>query len=120
MSSEAKRGVVWLSTALFVLGGQLGCEQKLEQGQCDEIRVEAFQHLTGTAHTCNSDADCEAAEWPDCTKPVNTKNMALIRPLWDKFKKGKCEEPPNKRPCGAEEVYCKQGLCVTRHKAGGQ
>lgn len=92
----------------------VGCNGKLSEEECDKLRTDGFDVLN-RAHPCNSDEDCVGSEWPGCMKPVSSKNAADLQPLSEKFKKGKCEEPKRKCP-DPPEVYCKQGLCVFRHR----
>jgi hypothetical protein len=100
--------------AVLCAGGfGLACSG-LSEADCDKARGEAFDVLN-EAHTCDSDADCFASEWPGCSKPVSKKNLERIRPLAAKAKEGKCKEPAATcRP--TPEVYCKQGLCVFREQ----
>lgn len=104
------------AAAVAALGGlgALGCENKMAPEECDKLRAEAFQTLN-KAHHCGEDKDCRQSAWPGCQKPLNNKDYDAIKPLEDRYKAGKCEEP--KIECkDPPEVYCKQGLCVHREK----
>ncbi len=93
-----------------------GCSSKLGEEKCNEIRGKAYE-IINEAHTCNSDADCIDTEWPGCTKPASRKNKARIAAFKATFDEGNCEEP--KTECREiPEIYCKQGLCVFRERAG--
>ncbi|HSO00856.1 MAG TPA: hypothetical protein VLS89_21340 [Candidatus Nanopelagicales bacterium] len=103
---------VALAALLFALAG---CENKMDPKECDTIRGEAFE-LLNKAHHCSTDADCRPSDWPGCEKPLSNANFDKIKPMAEKFKAGKCEEP--KVDCKpSPEVYCKQGLCVNREKS---
>ncbi|MBI4703374.1 MAG: hypothetical protein HY744_19845 [Deltaproteobacteria bacterium] len=94
-----------------------GCG-RLSPEECENLREQAFEIANG-AHTCDSDADCFGSDWPACTKPASGKKLAKIDALAQRFKQGKCVEPPaqcRKPP----EIYCKQGLCTFRELAGGK
>lgn len=105
------------ATALALLFATLlgGCDGSMEPKECDKLRGEAFD-LLNKAQQCNNDADCRQSTWPGCAKPVSNKTFEKIKGMADKYKAGKCEEPPSecKKP---PESYCKQGLCVHREKA---
>ncbi|MBW2528517.1 MAG: hypothetical protein JRI23_30360 [Deltaproteobacteria bacterium] len=106
-SSLGAGGVVALAL------GALGCTS-LDQQECDDLRSQAFE-IVNEAHPCNTDEDCVGTGWPGCMKPVSSKNHERIKPIEEKFKKGKCKEPD--RDCrNPPEVYCKQGLCVVRER----
>ena len=93
-----------------------GCEEKLDDAACLKLRSEAFETIN-KAHTCDSDSDCVASEWPGCERPVNTRHKTQIDAKRKVFETGKCtDEPKNCRK--PPEVYCKQGLCVFREKPG--
>jgi len=102
---------------VFVLACVLApaCSSSLDQKECDKLRGDAFDMLNKAQH-CNNDADCRESEWPGCPKPLSMKTFDELKPMAEKYKKGKCEEP--KTECkAAPEVYCKQGLCVHREKS---
>jgi hypothetical protein len=80
------------------------------------LRSEAFE-IINEAHTCGDDNDCTGNAWPECPRPVSTKNNDLLEPLKAKFDKGECTEPTKECP-DTPEIYCKQGLCVFRHRPG--
>ena len=92
-----------------------GCGNTLDAKECDKVRGEAFELLNKAQH-CSTDADCRQSDWPGCQKPLSNKSYDAIKPMADKFKAGKCEEP--KLDCkDPPNVYCKQGLCVHREKS---
>lgn len=100
--------------AMASVAAAAGCEGSLSEQECSGLRSQAFE-IVNEAHPCNSDEDCVGTEWPGCMKPVSSKNADRIRPLMEKFKKGKCQEP--EQDCRTPpEVYCKQGLCVVRER----
>lgn len=105
---------------LMALG--FGCNQPVEK--CRELRSQAFDILTGQAHPCSSDADCFPSDWPGCDQPVSAKNRDKIAEIKQQFDEGGCvshEEiaAEENRECREPPiVYCKQGLCVFREKAG--
>ena len=104
----------WLG--LVILASLSGCENKLSDEACLKMRGEAFE-VINKAHTCNSDADCVASEWPGCERPLSKRHRTEIAGIKTKFDEGKCSEP--EKDCRkAPEIYCKQGLCVFREKAG--
>jgi hypothetical protein len=104
------------SACWFLLVAVAACN-KMEEAECQGLRAQAFEVING-AHVCADDADCVPTTWPGCSKPVNSKNLARVTELKDKFDKGKCvEEKGNCRD--TPEVYCKQGLCTFREVAGG-
>ncbi len=103
--------LVWVAAVATVAG----CDS-LSKEECLKVRGEAFD-IVNEAHTCNDDADCLATEWPGCAKPINNKNQDRITPLKEKFDKGKCEDEKNTCP-EVPLMYCKQGLCVSKHEAG--
>ena len=103
-----------LGVAPIVLALVAGCDNKLEAKECDGIRGEAFE-LVNKAQHCNTDADCRQSEWPGCAKPVSQTTFDKIKPMAERYKTGKCEEP--KVECKEPpEAYCKQGLCTHREK----
>ncbi|MEM9695277.1 MAG: hypothetical protein AAGA56_22230 [Myxococcota bacterium] len=100
------------------------CNQ-MEQPKCMELRTQAFEVLTGTAHPCGSDADCGPSEWPGCAKPVSNKHREKIAGFKKQYEEGKCGEHDDLKKLDrtdscreAPAVYCKQGLCVFREQAG--
>jgi len=94
-----------------------GCGHSLSQEECDALRGNAFD-IVNEAHTCDSDADCRASDWPGCSKPVSKKNSDRINEHKVKFTAGSCKEPQAAcRP--TPEIYCKQGLCVFREQTAG-
>lgn len=112
---RARRAIVSLfAAALPLLAFAPGCDSKMDPKQCDQIRGDAFD-LVNKGQQCNSDADCEQSSWPGCAKPISKATGEKLKPMADKYKQGKCEEP--KVDCKPPpEVYCKQGLCVHREK----
>jgi hypothetical protein len=110
-----------LSLLLCALGA--GCN-KLPVEKCRELRVQAFDILTGQAHPCSSDADCFPSDWPGCAQPLSAKNREKILEIKKDFDEGSCVEHPDikkdeERECREPPiVYCKQGLCVFREQAG--
>jgi hypothetical protein len=129
MRKEAiRRGVrrrAWLTglllAGLFCSGMTSGCG-KLSEEQCLTLRSDAFEIINVQcdgclAHTCNDDTDCIGTIWPGCIKPVNKKNLDKIAAFETKFKEGSCSEDTQTCP-DAPDVYCKQGLCVFRHRPG--
>lgn len=101
-----------LSLVALMIACLPGCENKLDPKECDKLRGDAFEILN-KAHHCNTDADCRQSDWPGCAKPLSNADFDKIKPMSDKFKEGKCEEPKVEcKPPPA--VYCKQGLCVHR------
>jgi hypothetical protein len=99
---------------LLALGSLLGCSNKLEQKECDDLRGKAFELINGAQH-CNVDADCFQSRWPGCSRAVNAKTIGTVKPMADKYTQGQCEEP--KMTCKpSPDAYCKQGLCVHREK----
>ncbi|MCK6589489.1 MAG: hypothetical protein HUU21_37045 [Polyangiaceae bacterium] len=100
--------------ALACMAALAGCENKLDPKECDKLRGEAFD-LVNKGQQCNTDADCRQSEWPGCERAISNATYDKIKPMSDKFKEGKCEEP--KMECRKPpEAYCKQGLCVHREK----
>jgi hypothetical protein len=98
---------------MVALGLGAGCG--LSEKECTALRGEAYDVLN-QAHTCNNDVECLPSEWPGCQKPVSKKSHEKIKGLWAKFQGGRCQEPAaDCRP--PPEIYCKQGLCVTRELA---
>jgi hypothetical protein len=109
------RHALWL--AAFPLGALLcsgGCSNNLDPKECLSVRADAFELLNKAQH-CNNDSDCRQSDWPGCPKPLSNDTFDKIRPMKEKFQKGKCEEqkPDCREP---PEAYCKQGLCVHREK----
>lgn len=101
-----------IALAAFSAFAFAGCEKRLEQAECDQIRGEAFEMLN-KGQPCSNDSDCRQSEWPGCEKPVSNKTHEALGPLQAKFTEGKCEE--KRIECRKPPpVYCKQGLCVTR------
>jgi hypothetical protein len=99
-------GLLLASTSSVLSGCNLSDEE------CLKVRTEAFD-VINESHVCGDDADCEPTRWPGCGKPVNTKNLARVDPMQDKFDKSGCKDDAQEcRP--TPEVYCKQGLCVFR------
>jgi len=92
----------------------VGCN--LGDEECLKLRGAAYD-IINEAHTCNDDADCFPSEWPGCPRPANMKNIARVKDYKGKFDDGGCKEEQSSCP-DTPEVYCKQGLCVFRHKAG--
>lgn len=114
VAPAAPAASICLAAALAALGA--GCESKMDPKECDKIRGEAFE-LLNKAHHCNTDADCRQSDWPGCERPLSNADYDKIKPMADKFKAGKCEEPKASSECKEPpEVYCKQGLCVHREK----
>lgn len=100
--------------ALFALMVVCGCSNKMEQKECDKLRGDAFD-LLNKGQQCNTDADCLQSQWPGCAKPEANTTAEKIKPLWDAYKKGQCDEP--KVECKEPPpAYCKQGLCAHREK----
>jgi hypothetical protein len=98
--------------AFLTLGLLAGCDSKMDPKECDTIRGEAFDLLNKAQH-CNTDADCRQSDWPGCARPASNATSEKIKPMADKYKEGKCDEP--KAECKPPpQVYCKQGLCVHR------
>jgi hypothetical protein len=99
-----------------------GCNQPVEK--CRDLRSQAFDILTGQAHPCSSDADCFPSDWPGCDQPVSGKSRDKIAEIKQQFDEGGCISHPEiateeNRECREPPiVYCKQGLCVFREKAG--
>ena len=88
------------------------CEKKMPKAECDNHRAEGFKILN-KAQPCGGDADCKEAVFPECRKPLNTKNFDLLDEMKKKTEEGKCETKP--ADCkDSPPVYCKQGLCVNR------
>ena len=97
-----------------------GCGKNEEE--CLKLRSEAYEIINVQCegcvpHTCNDDSDCIGTSWPGCTKPVNKKNLDKIAAFETQFKEGSCKEDEQTCP-DAPDVYCKQGLCVFRHRPG--
>ncbi len=114
MGSEATRWTIGLG--LLLLAAPMACGTTLSEEKCNEVRGAAYE-IINEAHTCNSDADCVETEWPGCTKPASRKNKKRITAFKTKFDDGNCKEPQTE--CREiPEIYCKQGLCVFREKAG--
>ncbi len=91
-----------------------GCSNNMDPKECLSLRSDAFELLNKAQH-CNNDSDCRQSDWPGCSKPLSNETFGKIKPMKEKFQKGKCEE--QKDTCReAPEVYCKQGLCVQREK----
>lgn len=91
-----------------------GCSSKMDDKECNKLRSESFD-LLNKGQQCNNDQDCRQSDWPGCSKPVSNANWDKIKPSWDAYKKGQCDEP--KQECKeAPPAYCKQGLCVHREK----
>ena len=91
-----------------------GCSNNMDPKECLSLRADAFELLNKAQH-CNTDSDCRQSDWPGCPKPLSNETFDKIKPMKDKFQKGKCEE--QKDTCReAPEAYCKQGLCVAREK----
>lgn len=119
-------GLGWSLSLVPVLGlGALaslaGCND-LSEEECNQLRGQAFEIINVQCddclpHTCNDDTDCIGTTWPGCIKPVNKKNLDKITVIEDKSKKGSCKEEEQTCP-DAPDVYCKQGLCVFRHRPG--
>ncbi|MGK4003841.1 hypothetical protein WMF31_14510 [Sorangium sp. So ce1036] len=114
-ASFRSRSPLRLPTSLLLpalLALLAGCESKMEPKECDTIRGDAFE-LVNKAQHCNTDADCRQSEWPGCAKPVSQATFEKIKPMAERYKTGKCEEPQVE--CKSPpESYCKQGLCVHR------
>ncbi|MEM1033847.1 MAG: hypothetical protein AAGN82_26165 [Myxococcota bacterium] len=118
LAGSRARGVaaMWLAT-LTVAVGPAGCGG-LDEAQCTVLRGEAFE-IVNEAHTCGSDAECELSAWPGCERPINTKGLARVEAVATKWNEGKCQEEEEARVCPEPPtVYCKQGLCVFRHRPG--
>lgn len=101
----------------FFLAIGWGCDDssKLDAAACDALASKAFD-LLNDRHLCSTDVDCMVCEWPDATRAISKGDMDKIRPLKKEFEDGKCTHDL-KPPATPPEVYCKQGLCVVRHKA---
>ena len=114
-------GVGWgVVTSAAVLLSVAGCGKSEEE--CNEIRGQAYEIINVQCegclpHTCNDDTDCIGTSWPGCMKPVNKKNLDKIAAFEKQFKEGSCKEDEQTCP-DAPDVYCKQGLCVFRHRPG--
>jgi hypothetical protein len=98
-----------------------GCND-LSEEECLKLRGQAYEIINVQCdgclpHTCNDDTDCIGTTWPGCIKPVNKKNLEKVSALEKKFKEGSCKEEEQTCP-DAPDVYCKQGLCVFRHRPG--
>ena len=113
----------WVAFAYLAVAGLAvtGCN-KISEEECNKLRGAAFEIINvqgdgNVPHTCNDDSDCIGTEWPGCLKPVNRKNFDKIAELEKKFKEGECAEEPPTCP-DPPDVYCKQGLCVLRHRPG--
>lgn len=96
-------------SALFAMG----CESKMDDKECTKLRTDAFD-LLNKGQQCNTDADCLQSSWPGCEKPISKATGDKIKPMFDAFTKGKCEDTKMQCP-KPPEAYCKQGLCVHRH-----
>jgi hypothetical protein len=112
MRRKAKLGPP-LALVALVLGG-FGCN--LSEEECLKLRGSAYE-IINEAHTCNDDADCFPSEWPGCSRPASSKNLARVKDYKGKFDGGGCKEEAPSCP-ETPEVYCKQGLCVFRHLSG--
>ncbi len=114
-------GLGWGSTAAVVVMLSLaGCGKSEEE--CNKIRGQAYEIINVQCegclpHTCNDDTDCIGTTWPGCMKPVNKKNLDKIAAFEKGFTDGSCKEDEQTCP-DAPDVYCKQGLCVFRHRPG--
>jgi hypothetical protein len=89
----------------------------LSEEECRAVRSEAFE-IVNKAHTCNDDTECAPTNWPGCARPSSSKALAKIEPLHKKFTEGQCKDPDARACPETPVVYCKQGLCVFRHRAG--
>ena len=105
---RARRAIASLfAAALPLLAFAPGCDSKMDPKQCDQIRGDAFD-LVNKGQQCNSDADCEQSAWPGCAKPISKATGEKLKPMADKYKQGKCEEP--KDDCKPPpEVYAAAG-----------
>lgn len=115
-------GLGWTLLCGIASGALLAGCSKLSEEECNALRGQAFEIINVQCdgclpHTCNDDTDCIGTTWPGCTKPVNKKNLDKIGALETKFNEGSCKEDEHSCP-DAPEVYCKQGLCVFRHRPG--
>ncbi len=107
--------------ALALMLSSFGCSKS--EKECLALRAEAFEIINvqgegNLPHTCNDDSGCIGTEWPSCSKPSSKKNEAKIGALMSQFEGGGCKEDPSDCP-ESPDVYCKQGLCVHRFRAGG-
>lgn len=120
-STLSRTAAVTLLGALSMVGFFAGCGSKMEEKECTKLKIEAFDLLNKAQH-CNTDADCNGSDWPDCQKPLSSANGEEIKKKRDAYFTGKCEE--QKPACtDTTPIYCKQGLCVRKEKgadpAGG-
>ena len=115
-----RRKVIAVLVGSLSLWALAACHD-LSETECLKLRGQAFDILNDQNHdhpqTCADDADCYASEWPGCPMPINGKNKDRITPIKDKFDKGNCKEPASQCP-DTPLMYCKQGLCVSKHVAG--
>ncbi|MFO0555206.1 MAG: hypothetical protein U0271_42905 [Polyangiaceae bacterium] len=108
-----RRGLAGGAAALAIVSFFGGCgEKKMDPAECEKIRADAFK-LMNEGQTCNTDADCKEAAWPQCRRAISKKTFDALADMEKKVEAGKCDDkgyvckdsPP---------VYCKQGLCTNR------
>ena len=72
----------------------------MDPKECHKLRADAFELLNKAQH-CNTDADCRQSDWPGCAKPLSIDTFDKIKPMKEKFQKGKCEEQKDDVPRAA-------------------